>query len=128
MSEIQKSFEKGVLKTLKEILKRTDLNIKYEHHGAEDPYFTHTVKDGKTEIFYLKYAVPGTANESLLRIKGKKQKWSLESIDELHQAVDKSWWAQEYENRVAKEQDKAAKIKKEQEEMMSFLSEFVQTK
>lgn len=126
MADIQANFENGTLNTLKKILSQNKaLDIKYEHNGENDPYFTHTVSSKGVEIFYLKYAIPGKADDSTLRIDGKIQKWSPGAVKELHDAVNRAWWEKEHAKKVAKEQEEAAKIQQEQNEITSFLSGFL---
>ena len=128
MENIQNAFEKGTVDTIKKILsKNNNLNIDYKHDGADDPYFTHTVSQNGIEIFYLKYAIPGKADKSTLRIKGRTQKWSTEAIKELYEAVDKAWWAQVRARDDAKEKAKTDKIQQEQDEISSFLAGFLPT-
>ena len=100
------SFEQGMLNSLKQLLKEaTDLNIKYEHNGSVDPYYTYTVKDGETEVFYLKYSreVKRKDNPITFRLFGKTQNWSDEAIEKLDKAVDDAWWAQDKRRREAEE-------------------------
>lgn len=121
----KRKYEQGLIKTIKEMLKNPDVNIKYEHDGGNDPYFTYTVSQEKTEIFYLKYAIPGKADKSTLRIKGKTQDWDPESLKELDLVVSKAWWDREGAKDAKKQQAKEDKVKQEQAEISSFLAGFL---
>ena len=123
------SFEKGMLNSLKELLnKATDLDIKYEHNGSTDPYFTHTVKDGETEVFYLKYSREEKRKDNPItfRLFGKtQQNRSDEAIEELHKAADDAWWAQDKRKREAEEQSKTDKVKAAQNELKSKMDDLL---
>ena len=125
------SFERGMLNSLKELLKKaTDLEIKYQHNGATDPYFTYTVKDGGTEVFYLKYSREEKRKDNPItfRLFGKTQNWSEEVLKELYEAVDSAWWDQDKRKREAEEQSKTDKVKAAQEELKSQMDALLMKK
>jgi len=127
MAEIKDAFEKATVDTIKQILKtNNDVDIKYEHHGGEDPYYTHTVSHGDTEIFYLKYAIPGMGGTTELRINGRYQSnWSEEAMKELNGVASDAWWTQKRREEEAKEKAKNDNVKKQQAEISSFLAKFL---
>lgn len=135
MSAVTKeSFEQGALNLLHDILKRPDINIKYEHNGSSDPFFTHTVTLNDKEIFYLKYLIEeqyrgidakvSTSDKSLLRIDGNQQDWSVESLEALHRLVDHAYWEQKRRKEAEKQQKIDDKKIQEQNKTISFLSNF----